>query len=137
MQAEHPNVIGELAITELKIRKKGYLYVYVNNSSVKPVFFDNLIISHTSSKLLEENNYYPFGMLWKAPIGDNKYKYSGKEIQTELDLFTQDYGARYYDPAIGRFGTVDPLAHKMPAWSPYSFCNNNPIRYIDPDGRAP
>ncbi|MDD3893093.1 MAG: JAB-like toxin 1 domain-containing protein [Bacteroidales bacterium] len=46
-----------------------------------------------------------------------------------------DYGARMYDPAIGRFHTVDPLAEKKPWLSPYHFCSNNPLNRLDPDGR--
>jgi len=49
--------------------------------------------------------------------------------------FHSDFGARRYDPIYGSFWSTDPMAAKYPMWSPYVFCADNPIRYIDPDGR--
>ncbi|MEM7298598.1 MAG: RHS repeat-associated core domain-containing protein [Bacteroidota bacterium] len=45
-----------------------------------------------------------------------------------------DYGARYYDPAIARWGQVDPAAEKHAPWSPYNYVNGNPLSRIDPQG---
>ena len=69
-----------------------------------------------------------------AGVGyDNKFKFNGKELDDATGMYY--YGARYYDPRISIFVSVDPLAEKYPNWSPYAFCYNNPINVIDPDGR--
>lgn len=63
-----------------------------------------------------------------------KYKYNGKELQDELNLNLYDYGARNYDPAIGRFITMDVLSALTPGITPYHYVLNNPVSLIDPTG---
>jgi RHS repeat-associated protein len=92
-----------------------------------------------SLKILEESNYYPFGLKHNgynpiSPIPENRRLFNGKELQEELGLNQYDYGARNYDPAYVRTLTQDPLAEKFYSYSSYSFLNNNPISYIDPSG---
>ena len=84
--------------------------------------------------------YYPFGMEnedlgWgNDGVGSYRYRYNGKELNEELGLY--DYGARNYDPAIGRWLQVDPLADQFAAWSPYHYVYNNPLIHTDPTGMA-
>ncbi|NOY49657.1 MAG: RHS repeat-associated core domain-containing protein [Chlorobi bacterium] len=61
----------------------------------------------------------------------NNYKYNGKELQTDFGLDWYDYGARFYDPQLARFHTLDPLAENYNFQSPFAYGANNPIRFID------
>jgi len=95
---------------------------------------------NASGVLKQLNDYYPFGMISNASTNgntSNKYLYNGKELQDELNLEWYDYGARFYDPQIGRFTTMDPLTQKYVRWSPYIYAIDNPIRFIDYNGEGP
>jgi len=96
-----------------------------------------------TGEILQEDSYYPFGLTMQGlsyqtgnkSYNTNLYLYNGKELQQELDLDWYDYGARMYDAQLGRFTTIDPLAEKYFGISPYAYVANNPIMFIDPDGR--
>ncbi len=89
-------------------------------------------------ELVEENNYYPFGKRIDDPdcvTTDNLYRYNGKESLESFGFPYSDYGARLFDSNIGRWLQTDPLAQDYPNISPYAFCANNPMKYVDLDGR--
>ncbi|WP_428979070.1 RHS repeat domain-containing protein [Flavobacterium lipolyticum] len=88
--------------------------------------------------IIDENNYYPFGLKHTGyndyVATNNKYKYNGKELQDELGLGMYDYGFRNYDPALGRWMNIDPLAEISRRWSPYTYAYDNPVLLVDVDG---
>jgi RHS repeat-associated protein len=83
-----------------------------------------------------EDDYYPFGLNAKWQVNaTNNYLYNKKELQSELTEY--DYGARFYDPVVARFISVDPISEQMRRFSPYDYALDNPIRFIDKDGMGP
>ncbi len=115
---------------------------YNGNGSV---WLDNVSIrkldSEVNLEILEENNYYPFGLKHKGynnVVNSSnpalKKNYNGKEFQDELGLNWHDYGARNYDAALGRFMNIDRFAENYFAINPYQYTLNNPILFIDING---
>ncbi|MEL7124437.1 MAG: RHS repeat-associated core domain-containing protein [Bacteroidota bacterium] len=93
-----------------------------------------------TSDILQENHYYPFGLGFEGPWlmddagRESQYRYNGKELNEDFGLNWLDYGARWYDAAIGRWNAVDPLADQYISFTPYGYTANNPVKFIDPDG---
>jgi len=118
----------------------GFMMMYVANETNEDlnVYFDDLTVVHSEGPVIRKDDYYPFGLSYNtSTLGGaltNKFLYNGKEFEGELGLNWNDYGARLYDPAVGRWFTVDPLTEMGRRWSPYSYAFDNPIRFIDPDG---
>lgn len=105
-----------------------YLKDYLGNNRV--------VISQTGT-VEQVNHYYPFGGLFGEGIASSNqpYKYNGKELDRMHGLDLYDYGARHYDAALPTWFSVDPMAEKYYSISPYVYCANNPVKYIDPNGK--
>ncbi len=130
----------EVLEEEMYIGQDGYLETFVVNETSEDVWFDNFMVMSVSPAIVQETHYDPWGLELKG-LGynyngskANKYLYNGKESLTDHNLNLYDYGARMYDPAIGRWGVVDPFASEREWVSPYNFVQNNPLLRIDPDG---
>jgi len=90
--------------------------------------------SGTTAVVDQEVEYYPFGSLFADNnLDKNTYLYNGKELNNEF-FENYDYGARFYDPELGRWHTVDPHAENYYSWSPYHYAANNPVSVTDPTG---
>lgn len=100
--------------------------------NVRTTFYQNPASQQT--EVIQRDDYYAFGLRkMNSPNSNtNKYLYNGKELQEALGQY--DYGARFYDPVIGRFNTIDPMAEISRRWSPYGYAESNPVRNIDVDG---
>ncbi len=127
---------------DLEIEQNGYLYTYVSNESNwdVPVYFDNFeaAVASTGLMVVDRQDYYAFGLSHQQPLDDppNKYLYNGKELNNSFGLGLYDYGARMYDPSIGRWSTIDPRVSDYYNLSPYNYVADNPIIFRDPDGEG-
>ncbi len=108
---------------------------------IKDHLGNNRLTISADGTLTDQADYYPFGMLMTNKYNggiNNKYLYNGKELQDDAiaggNLDWYDYGARMYDPTLGRWHAIDPLAEKYYPISPYVYVANNPLKFVDPDG---
>ena len=131
------------------IRKQGYIKDHLGN--VMLTFEDkndNGVVElnedttpEGEEEIVQRELYYPFGMSvnsnwWEhapAPVDvtSQDYKYNGKELDESFGLNWYFYGARMYDPAVGRFTGVDPIADQFAFVSVYNYAENEPVRHID------
>ena len=108
-----------------------YYYIKDYQGNVRAVIDQN-------GDLREINNYYPYGgLMGAASAGIQPNKYGGKELDRQNGIDWYDFEARYQDPMLPMFTTIDPLAENTPGISPYAYCAGNPIRLIDINGRSP
>ena len=113
----------------------GYVYYYMKRDHLG----STRVLCHASGTTLvadQTTGYYPFGLAHgHGNLNLNRYLFSGKELQDQslggklLGLY--DFGSRFYDPTLGRWFNVDP---RLEFVSPYGYCANNPVLYIDPNG---
>ena len=93
-------------------------------------------ITNLDGNVTQHMEYLPFGEILvdeHTNSNNSPFKFNGKELDEETGNYY--YGARYYNPKWSIWLSVDPLAEKYPALSPYAYVANNPINAIDPDGR--
>ena len=101
------------------------------------------VVTDSRGEVLERNDYSGYGKrLSSSAVSPaagvaNRYRFGGKEEQSPVGLGWLDFGARMYDADLARWTTPDPLAEKYPGISPYAYCNDNPVNFVDPDGEDP
>ncbi|MEE1215614.1 MAG: RHS repeat-associated core domain-containing protein, partial [Bacteroidaceae bacterium] len=135
------NVVYENGVQKMLLTEEGY----VDLSASTPAYYyylkdnqgNNRVVINSSGTVQETNHYYPFGGVFASTGNVQPYKYNGKELDAKKGLNWYDYGARHYDATLGRWFAVDPLAEKMYSWSPYAYCFNNPMKYVDEEGKLP
>ena len=98
--------------------KKFHFYLKDHQGNIR-------VVADKDGNVEETNDYYPFGGLFTASTSVQPYKYNGKELDRKNRIDWYDYGARHYDPAIGRFTTVDPMIDKYYPLTPYGYCGGN------------
>jgi len=95
-------------------------------------------VTDAGGEVYQHLEYFAFGETFVEEHSNTErtpYLFNGKELDDETGLYY--YGARYYDPRTSIWQSVDPLAAKMPAWSPYSMNYDNPVKFIDLNGEKP
>ncbi|WP_394974955.1 RHS repeat-associated core domain-containing protein [uncultured Croceitalea sp.] len=138
---------GEYSLTMVDTGNSiGYVRIDKDNTNTGTetyFYVDYVSLSYGNLEIVEENNYYPFGLQHKgynnvvSANGNSvaqKWKFQGVELEESLGLNLYEMEFRNYDVAIGRFMSIDPLTEERDWLTPYNFVQNNPILRIDPSG---
>jgi RHS repeat-associated protein len=122
------------------IKEPGYVYIYLSNegSVQQDVFFDDFKVTHTKSPIVQQDDYYPFGLTFNSYQRENatpnRWKFQGQEHVDDLGLNWDSFKWRNHQPDIGRFFNVDPLAEKYYYNSPYAFSENKVVAHVEIEG---
>lgn len=132
------NQIEQVSMEEGRIVRVGpdsYDYDYTIRDHLGNTRSGFRIAANGIIEITQAVDYYPFGSNYQSVSSSpkNNYLYNGKELQDGWGSY--DYGARFYDPVIARWSVVDPLVETYYPISPYSYAANNPIYFIDKDGK--
>jgi RHS repeat-associated protein len=117
------------------------VFLTYENESNNWVFFDDLKVSYTPGNIIQQNDYYPFGLAmstsWTRETAvNNNYLYNaGSELNDNTQWYEMFF--RGYDPALGRMLQIDPVASKYSSVSPYNYAFNDPVGLNDPSGADP
>lgn len=147
MSVSQTEYIGKFVLENGKVSKYLYDGGYLSYDAEGSTDCHYIVADHLGSTravvrqdgtVEQKNHYYPYGGMISNLSSDfaaQPYKFNGKELDMQHGLDLYDYGARMYDPATILWTSVDPLAEKHPEMSPYVMCADNPVNYVDKDGK--
>lgn len=130
----------------ITVSDAGYIYIWVSNESENTAVwpacrglgegrFDDLKITHSTSVVTQATDYGVWGDVVREQKTDPtvfyKFGYQGQFAEKDKETGWNHFELREYDPAIGRFTTIDPAAQ---FWSPYIGMGNHPVNKVDPTG---
>jgi RHS repeat-associated protein len=132
----------KLSFSTINVKEEGFLFAYLSydNDSNNWVYFDDFKVTHTPTNVIQYNEYYPFGLQtsnsWTREDQSNNFLYNaGNELNENSGWYETFF--RGYDPTLGRFNQVDPMAFVASSHTPYNYGYNDPVYYNDPNGDYP